>query len=772
MFNFLIKKTTNRKEIITPAIIYFLFAFMYFYLVIKTYRNELHMDVIYLVATKIKHLFENNLTISDFFYQPLYLGLSATCYAFISAKIFHLNTVIEICLGSIFLILLGYKYLRELNRFLSGYPRLFFFPCMIAFLTFGLQKWEAIFTPAFSLGVFFNLSICVYNFFILSKFVNGEERVKPSQAIIFFFLNLILIFDSAAYFFSYILSLILLLILISRGVKSTINKYNWKIFFYLTASLLFVSLAVVFAFSYVPALHRPASDVSISAFLSTFIEKPLWVIKFYLIATSGPFYGEAVNKLDLRVFLGLFILILYVTAIAYVIKKRKKFLYVPAGMILHNIISYGFITSSRYIFNALEYGASSRYTAFNLLGVLGLCTILFFYIIDEREKLKRVIASASLGIILIFYALVYRTQFRILPYRTSAFLGFQTALLTGDNLAILQADSSVSVEAIAVLKKYNLNVYYKNDILTNGRDTVSLQKSGKVEITAGTEEFDRLIKNGVYEYEKENQFAWTNGNTTIFLEHIIVAKDTLIARLYVSMPEICKKIVPKLSLVDQNEIDHPLNLKLKNENEFTYSLILDKSIKVVKIRILSDTITSQNNDSRVLSFPFKKFELFQAQKGLLTDKDLSVFQPEDTLLTYEDVFKKTGRIDFVAGADFFEKCKKQGFHEYEPINQFSWTNGNAMIMFDNILNAKDSLVVRLHTYMPEICRGITPRIILANQNSSYQLRLKRKEGDLFIYGMTIKKAVKIDRIRILADTITTSDPRTLSFPFKSIELVK
>jgi hypothetical protein len=768
-FSLKFKKLENKRETLAPVIIFFSAALLYFYWVLKTYRNELHMDVMYLVATKIKHLYENKLSINDFFYQPLYLGIVSTTFIFINAKLFHLNTIVEVSLGAIFLTILGYKYLKEMNRFLSGYYRIVFFPFLIAFLVFGLQKWEAIFTPAFSFGVFFDLCICVFNFFVLAKSINDEQRVKPFHAILFFFLNLVLILDSAAYFFSYILSLLLILILVSKDEK--INKRNWRTFLYLTGSLLLLSLMVVFAFSFVSALKRPASDVSISTFLSTFIQKPIWIIKFYLIASSGPFYGEAPNKLEIRALLGLFILTLYVLAIIYVVRKRKRNLYVPAGMILHNIISYAFITSSRYVFNSLEYGASSRYTAFNLLGVLGLYTILFFYIVNERGGLKKSMASVSLGILVLVYALVYNTQFKILPYRTSAFLGFQKALLTGDNLPILQADTAVSAEAINVLRKYDLNVYYHNDVQSETRDTLSLQTSGKLEFTAGTKEFEELIKTGFYEFENANQFSWTSGRATILLNDVVAVKDTLIGKLYVNMPEISKNIVPQIVLIDKDNINYPLNLKARGVNIFTYSLILDKPAMIDKIKIMADSITSHLPDTRILSFPFRKLEVLQAKKELLNSSDFSILQP-DSAVGLTTILQRIGKVEFIAGTASFEEFRKQGFHNYEPGNKFCWTDGNAAIMFENPLSIKDSLFVKLSTYMPEVCKNINPKIVLENKNNSYPLKLKRRDGNLFTYSLVADKMIKIDRIRILADTIVTNDARRLSFPFIGLEILK
>src|SRR6266480_2822096 len=93
-------------------------------------------------------------------------------------------------------------------------------------------------------------------------------------------------------------------------------------------SLVFCYWSVLYLSNH-PSFSHYASSQCITDFLKTFSKKPLWIIKFYLIAHSGPFIGEAFNYLELRAWAGLIILFTYALAVRYVIVTKEKRLAIP-----------------------------------------------------------------------------------------------------------------------------------------------------------------------------------------------------------------------------------------------------------------------------------------------------------------------------------------------------------------------------------------------------------------------------------------------------------
>jgi hypothetical protein len=114
----------------------------------------------------------------------------------------------------------------------------------------------------------------------------------------------------------------------------------------------------------------------------------------------------------------------------------------------------------------------------------------------------------------------------------------------------------------------------------------------------------------------------------------------------------------------------------------------------------------------------------------------------------------------------------RGFHEKE--NDIRWTNGKASIEFPGVYSIKDSLQMKLRTYMPPICKDIFPKVFITDSSKrEFEPVWFKREGDNFLYGFHFAQPTQIQKISILSDTIHASpDLRTLSFPFISMELTK
>jgi len=580
--------------------IYFLVAILYLVWVVTTYQNIIHMDMVFIVSTKVKDLMDHKLTVYDFFYQPIFPCCTSLIFTFLNAYFFKLNTIIETLLGTVFLIILGYKYLREISFFLSNNKQKIVFACLIAFITFGLHKWEAAFTSFFSFAVFFNVAICFFNYFFSIKYISETVEIsKFTNGIgLLVFSNLLIIFEAPAYFYGYILSITIVLLLIKFFNIFSFNKKRWNSLILINLILIGFSLCLVSYLSTFPLFEQHgASQVSFSNFLSFFIQKPLWVIKFYLLANSAPYLGEAYNLLNLRALFGIVILLLYGLATYYVIKKKDSRLLVPLALIFYNIISYGFITMGRYVFNDIAYGSSSRYTAFNLSGVLGLTTILFFYFLDNKKIINKAFAGVVLSVIIIFYVAVDIRQLEISPYRVLGFNSIKNALLTGKNMGVLQSDSSTSLDAIKVLRKYKLNVY---------SGTIDYGDLHNITFTSGTTTFTELSKTGFY--DNENGISWTNGNSSISFPANYVNNDSVSIVLTTYMPTVCKDVVPKLFLKDEGNNIHQPDFYNRTGDKFYFKFYFKQGVHITSINISSQVINAAP-DLRVLSFPFISLEI-------------------------------------------------------------------------------------------------------------------------------------------------------------------
>lgn len=595
------------KRIATYSnLIYFVFALLFTIWVLATYRNIVHMDMIKIIGTKVKPLFEHKLHLIDFIYSPLFPCIPSIIFTLINAWFFHLNTVLETLIGCIFLVLLGYKYLHEISSFLQTRSQKVLFALLVGFIVFGLHKWEAVFTSFFSFAVFFNLCICFYNYFFLLKYIDQDLPGSKGYGFPgFLILNLLVILEFPAYFYAYILSIIILLFLIKYFRIFNIHAGRWNNSFFLSIFLFLFAFIGTICLSKIHAFKHDPAGMDVSHFFKALTQRPGWFIEFYLVAHSGPFLGEASNNVEARALFGLIVLAAYAIAFCYVIKRKDKRLLVPLALIFYNIISYGFITMGRYIFNSLEYGTSPRYTAFNMSGVLGLTTILFFYILEGEKIAGKRIAISLLVIIISGYVYVDYIQLTISKYRNDSFRQMEVSLLNRTNLKILQADSVSCLKAIDVLNKYQLNVYY--DKAKKDADVDYLSKIKSFTISSGSSDFEGLYKNGFY--KDENGISWTNGNASITFDKSIVANDSFYAELNTIMPPACRNISPKIIIIDMNGKGYPSGFLRRDGDQFVYGIHADHPIQIRGVSIISDTIPVQPPDIRVLSFPFKSLAI-------------------------------------------------------------------------------------------------------------------------------------------------------------------
>lgn len=162
--------------------------------------------------------------------------------------------------------------------------------------------------------------------------------------------------------------------------------------------------------------------------------------------------------------------------------------------------------------------------------------------------------------------------------------------------------------------------------------------------------------------------------------------------------------------------------------------------------------------------------------GLVEYDQKWIFNEEGQLvstqnLAAEKVFDKAGDSAHLIRINYNDLPQFSATGFYGPENGINWTNGNVSIDLKNAVQNKDSIILRLNTYMPPICKNVMPRLKLTDRdNNSYDASLSTRKGDMFYYLFVVNKK-NIQKINILSETVNAApDLRTLSFPFVSLEI--
>lgn len=180
--------------------------------------------------------------------------------------------------------------------------------------------------------------------------------------------------------------------------------------------------------------------------------------------------------------------------------------------------------------------------------------------------------------------------------------------------------------------------------------------------------------------------------------------------------------------------------------------------------------------------PLKSFHPANDQLLYLNDRvaDIGNYYVKDSLKTIRQkiaAWAVSRKIQYdqhhlVVGINHFEQFATKGF--YEPENNFRWTNGNAELDFLGDFQVNDSLTVLLNTFMPPVCKDVSPVISIMDENGEKHLPSGEKRvQDQFLFSFYFKNPVNILKINIVSDTIHSyPDKRVLSFPFLGLELNK
>jgi len=150
---------------------------------------------------------------------------------------------------------------------------------------------------------------------------------------------------------------------------------------------------------------------------------------------------------------------------------------------------------------------------------------------------------------------------------------------------------------------------------------------------------------------------------------------------------------------------------------------------------------------------------------------LKSFTPEKAAMRTQISKIQYDTKDLLITNDDFDKFFMTGFYDNE--NGIRWTNGKASVGFLGNYTIKDSFDIELNTYMPTICKSVSPKISITDDNDKeYNPVFSTRKGDQFIFKFYFNEVKTIQKINILSDTITAAPPdiRILSFPFISLKI--
>jgi hypothetical protein len=570
----------------------------------RAYEDVIWMDQVSWMAGNVKHFQNHSLSLQDFYYLTPYNQSFSMVWAMINSKLFHYNTVITDIVSAIILLLMAIYFIKSHLHFFQKQNQLYFV-IFCSLIVFGLHKWE---TSLNAMGMGFYVA-----FFAVLVGLNLAHRYYLNQLTspflkkyfipVYTSLGLFTILEYGPYFVPFQISLVGLLLLNYKLFPDRIVIKRWRSLLLLSIFLIGTALAINYLLNSYAAHHsydgygKVTMSRSLRSSLETFVSKPIFVIKFFLIANTGNLidnesYLHASFSNGFMPMLGFLVILLYGYCIyIYIKKKRLEYLY-SVNLIFFVLIFYFLVTLSRLHFNDLYYGSSPRYTAATFSAILGLGTIfLLLFQSGSRASARRKIFLAFPVVLICFgYVAADRNQWRIAPYRKQNFEGLIQNLKSNKNLQRMQGgDSALIQRARNVMIKHQLCVFRPQNNLNN----FTINSDFKNTMTAG-----------FYGQESSSagKWRWTNGESDIFLPNLYTDKDSIKVKLFCYLPN---PDTPKIILNDNLS---PSNYS-KFNGGFEYSFKVSGPSVIYRARLLNKSfvphlLNNENNDVRSLGLAF------------------------------------------------------------------------------------------------------------------------------------------------------------------------
>jgi hypothetical protein len=547
------------------------------------------MDQVNLFANKMPDLYYGDVHTQTVIYEHKYQLFPTIILAnYLNAKLFGLNN--KLFVGSLILVVLitTLLFYKKYHHLFNGWHKLLY-ATILALFIFNPIRWEAILASDFGFFLILYSLVNIALFYYAHQYY-FKQTVSRKQTILFFSTFIIgcLInsFDNGGYFLPYACASVVLSVLNFFTFKNEISKKRWWQTF--TATVFFILFAVIINNYVHNKVYGEDSEGFSAGFLKLLIHSPGYVLKFFLISNTGNFltieYYENSAFLKSSVpYFGAVALLLYGICIYQYIKTKQREHLFFILLILVTLSYYFFILVARCAINYgnVFFGASSRYGATTVFGMVGVCSSLSLLIFKNSIRNKLVKYSSLFGILILIVlgAISFKTQYKVAPYRKISLWNMGLAFKKNANLGILQAHS---LEKAAAARSFmitnNLGVF------KHGKKLTSFEVN-----SSNLTGFDF---EGFYPEEKENNnsWRWTNGEGDIILPNLYAVSDSfnLTLKCYVPNPD-----TPRI-VINDNIKPAVIN---KTDNGFKYTFGNPRPTVLFRLRLLSNSIVPSEKDS-------------------------------------------------------------------------------------------------------------------------------------------------------------------------------
>lgn len=338
---------------------------------------------------------------------------------------------------------------------------------VLMFYTFSLTKWEMVIngTGWVHFWAFFGFAL---HFYLMDLWYHIQEKKQWIQILMVLIptLNILgfAMFYGAVYAFVSASAFFIIIVVKKKEGKDIKNE------------LVFLSSIVIPIMIYIicSLINHDTRITGNESFFVGFVKDPMYFIGFFVMSFSSEIIGiETVlaysQAKTLAFIIGFLVLCLYVFClIINIIEQLYHDTYIPLLLLSSGFCSHGIVLVSRWGFDNIMYGMSSRYALQYLFGGIGILLTMYFWFRKGKEKKIRWLFSCLVAIALFFgnmlttVAEIQKAPYRKAFYNETKAMIFSHEKYTDEQLSSrFCADATDVRNALLTIKKEKLSVWAK-----------------------------------------------------------------------------------------------------------------------------------------------------------------------------------------------------------------------------------------------------------------------------------------------------------------------
>jgi hypothetical protein len=381
---------------------------------------------------------------SSFFLQPPIKLL----FLWINCNIFGFSVKMDLILGAIGLMLGATVF----GVYCSRYKIKRIFLLVLLIYIFSLSKWEMIINGTGWVH-FWGFAGFWLHFYLLDLWYihEGNEKGKSRLLVMLPIINIL----GFAVFYGLVYSMVVLgfysIVILNKAKHKSSNRN--EVLFSLGV---IVPILIYVVCSVVNSDTRVIANGSI---IDNFLQNPLYFIHFFVMSFSSEIVGVetvlgGVNGEQMALILGVLVIALYIAFfLINLVFKIYKETYMPLLLLIYGFLNHGIVLASRWGFNSVTYGMSSRYSLQYMSGGIGILLTAFWLIRNYKKRsILKLIIVGSIFVLISGNILTSWDEMNKAKYRKAFYDETKQMMYLYENYTDEQLGERFNIDGIEVRK--------------------------------------------------------------------------------------------------------------------------------------------------------------------------------------------------------------------------------------------------------------------------------------------------------------------------------